>query len=64
MAVTRKIDEFHVISAYCSPWNGGTLNVSLTDPDSLEGGSVDLTLAEAKKFAKELKAVIKELEGK
>ena len=64
MAVKRNIEDFHVISAYSSLWSGGTVNVSLADPDSLESGGVDLTLSEAKAFLKEIKAAIKELEGK
>lgn len=62
MAVTRKIDEFEIFRAENS-W-GQNIEVSVSDPDGEGSQTIYITKYEAKQFAKELKAAIKELEGK
>lgn len=63
MAVTRKIEDFEVVSADAQHWSED-IRVSVNDPEGGGFSVVYLTPAEAKRFAKELKAAIKELEGK
>ena len=63
MAVTRNIEDFEVADVYGSGWSK-EVSITLVDPVSLEAANVNLTISEAKQFAKEIKAVIKELEGK
>lgn len=63
MAVTRNIEDFEVAEVYGSGWSN-EVSITVTDLVSLEVANVNLTISEAKQFAKELKAAIKELEGK
>lgn len=62
MAVTRKIDEFQIFDI--ESWGGNRFYIAINDPEDVTSAAIVVTLPELKAISKELKAAIKELEGK
>lgn len=62
MAVTRKIDEFPIFAI--QNWGANRFFVEVRDPDEGSYASAVMEPSELKAISKEIKAAIKELEGK